>query len=419
MARDSVIAMEMWPQLELPEGQLESEQSVQDRLQLLTQVLEARRTINQSRALARYKDLAIETKLERDLIAAQAGPLKAKLEAMWNQGRTALKKKEWITALESYTKARELMDEVNGRFARTRFADVGFRSQLWATELSLQGANETAEVDVLVAGAEEALVGEDLAKAAEHYTRAVSLQDELNREWPKSRFASNARFKELESKRQAALAEALMREARELDRAATGLLAQRRTLGAAEQVETIHKLMTRFAAEFPRSNLSDEGLGKKYTFLMSVREDLRELQDLFYERLVPLRGDDAPMILDELVDQVTYVKLMRFNASSNRGDELPVDSIQWTDAKEFSIRVGWILGREVRLPRADEIGQLTTNGVMAEWLDAADSSATAPIAPAIQAGENQSLTVTSLDKKTQSAGLGFRVLVEVASPEAK
>lgn len=419
VARDSVIAMETWPQIDALEEQLEGELSVQEHLRLLTQLLEERRTINQSRALARYKDLAIETKLERDLIAAQAGPLKAELEAMWSQGRAALKKEEWITALESYTKARELMDEVNTRFARTKFADVGFRAQLWATELSLQGANETAEVDVLVAGAVEAIVGGDLIKAAEYYTRAVALQDELNREWPQSRFASSARFEELESKRQATLAEALMREARTLDQAANELLAKRRALGAVEQVETIHELMTRFAEEFPRSNLSDEGLGKKYSFLMSVHEQLRELQDLFYERLVPLRGDDAPMIMRDLVDQQTYVKVMRFNPSKNRGDALAVDSIQWADAKELSIRVGWILGREVRLPRADEISQLTAAGVMAEWLDATDSSKTSPIAPARQKGADETLTATSLEKKTQSAGLGFRVVVEYAASEAE
>ncbi len=417
VARDSVIAMEMWPRIEALEEQLEGELSVQDHLRLLTQLLEERRTINQSRALARYKDLAIETKLERELIAAQAGPLKAQLEGMWNQGRVALKKEEWITALESYTQARELMDEVNTRFARTKFADVGFRAQLWATEISLQGANETAEVDVLVAGAEEAIVGGNLAKAAEYYARAVSLQEELNRKWPQSRFASSARFEELESTRQATLAEALMRKARTLDQAATKLLAKRRALGATEQVETIHELMTRFTAEFPRSNISDEGLGKKYSFLMGVREDLRELQDLVFERLVPLGGADAPMIMRDLVDQKTYVKVMRFNPSKNRGDGLPVDSIQWADAQEFSIRVGWILGREVRLPRAEELSQLTAGGVMAEWLDAADRSETAPIAPAKQEGVDESLTATSLEKKTQSAGLSFRVVVEFSAPE--
>ena len=161
--------------------------------------------------------------------------------------------------------------------------------------------------------------------------------------------------------------------------------------------------MTRFAAEFPRSNLSDEGLGKKYSFLMSIREDLRELQDLFYERLVPLRGDTAPMIMRDLVDQGIYVKVMRFNPSKSRGDTLPADSIRWADAKEFSIRVGWILGREVRLPRSDEISQLTASSVMSEWLDAPE---TAPIA-------------TALDKKTQSAGLGFRVLVEITSAKSE
>jgi len=177
--------------------------------------------------------------------------------------------------------------------------------------------------------------------------------------------------------------------------------------------------MTRFAGDYRRSKLSDEGLGKKYTFLVSVREQLRELQDAFYDQLVPLRGDGSLMMMRGLVDQKTYVKLMRFNPSQNRDDDLPVDSIQWTDAQEFSIRVKWILGRQVRLPQADETNQLDTDGVMAEWLDTADTDSTAPIVPAIQSGEDQTLTATSLDKETQSAGLGFRVLVEITSPEAK
>tara|TARA_Y100000385_G_scaffold270364_1_gene309338 strand:+ start:1745 stop:1903 length:159 start_codon:yes stop_codon:yes gene_type:complete len=52
-------------------------------------------------------------------------------------------------------------------------------------------------------------------------------------------------------------------------------------------------------------------------------------------------------------------------------------------------------------------------------LDANDSSKTAPIAPAKQEGADEDLTATSLEKKTQSAGLGFRVVVEYADPEAE
>ena len=82
-ARDTVIAWEAWPRIESLEEQLNEDLSVPKRLEVLSQALEARRAINQSRALARYKELAKETHLEREWIAAQAGPKKKQVEAIW------------------------------------------------------------------------------------------------------------------------------------------------------------------------------------------------------------------------------------------------------------------------------------------------------------------------------------------------
>src|SRR5690606_39316940 len=54
-------------------------------------------------------------------------------------------------------------------------------------------------------------------RAADYYSRAVVLQDELNRNWPQRRFTSSVRLDLLETKRQAVLAESLDRKSTRLN----------------------------------------------------------------------------------------------------------------------------------------------------------------------------------------------------------
>lgn len=432
MAQDTLLAWELWPRINDLEKQLHTTYPKDQRLALLGELLELRRKVNQSRASARYKDLARETLLERELTAAQAEPMKAEVQQIWSEARAAAKRKDWMTALDGYTKAREIMDEVNQRFARTRFADIGFQTQLSAAEESLQGAYESAEVEVLTKGGDTAAEAGESEKAAGFYAQAIKMQQELNESWPKSRFASTNRPELLETKRQSVLAAALLKDVREQDVLVDGLLGQRRTLSAVTRIEAVQTLFESISRDYPQSSESDAGLGKKYAYLMNVRERLRELQDMFYEQMVPLPRNDAVMLMRDEVDQKSYVALMRFNPSRMRGDGLPVDSVSWTDAREFCRRLGWIMGKKVRLPRSQEISQalgergaddangfINVESNLAEWLDADDGASRAQISQgdreANEAAGPEKLSLYP-EKKTQSERLGFRVMVEVAAP---
>lgn len=430
MARDTLAALEVWPRIEALEKELPDAEGVK-RTECLTELLKLRHEINQSRASARYKDLARETQLERTLMTAQAEPLRAQVDEVWARARAAVKEQNWMAALDDYTKARELMDEVNQRFARTRYSDIGFQTQLLAMETSLQGAYEAGEIEVLVKGAEEAAKLENRPQSADQYQQAAALQMKLNQKWPKSRFASDQRPELLETKRQTVLAEGLLEAAHQQDQAVNQLLAQRRTLAAVTAIQKINALFKSIEKDYARSGINDAGLAKKYAYLLTASNDLRSWQDEIYRKLVPIPDNENLMTMRSWVDQKTYQQLMRFNPSRERGERRAADSVTWSDAQEFCRRLGWVLGRRVRLPRASETSSIEqiAGGAAAtestqekprfsEWLDADEAATQAPITQRggvdeVEPNLTDKAATSVLDKTTQSRGLSFRVVVEI------
>lgn len=434
--RDTSRAEKMWPEVEAAEARLHEGLLPGERVSVLEVLLAMRREINRSHAEARYKDIVRVTQLEREFESAQARPLRDAAEAALAEAKRAAVQQSWAEALTHYTRAREALDELNLKFSRTRYADLGLQARVKAEEDALQGAPQAAEIAVYEQGGDAAVQAGQVEAAAIHYRTAMDLQTELNQRWPRSRFFSTTRLDLLDAKRQTALAGRVLAAMHEEDRAVEALLARRQTLAAAGRISAVQELAAKLGSEYAKSRRSDDGLVRKYAFLATLAGTLRSLQDQLYDQLVPLPNAAHRMLLRAEVSQELYTRIMKINPSREGNAEAPVDSVTWTEASEFCRRLSWVLGQPVHLPTEAEFLQalgdtayadgkgagvaLQDQGFchlrdgMAEWLAAEPDATVAAVAPgdaegAIAAG---ALVFSQKSKSTRDRSLGFRVVVE-------
>jgi hypothetical protein len=429
VARDTVLAQKMWGQVETLEAALQADSSARERIVQLEELLKLRQEINRSRATAQFKDLVRETQLERELEGLQAGPLREAVDAMTAQAQAAFAEKNWPAALDYYTRAREMLDDLNRRFARSRYADMALANRLKAEEQALQGAGESAEIEVYVQGG-DAAAADRPEVAAEYYHRALGLQTLLNQRWRKSRFFSTSRLDELEAKRQTVLAEALLVRMRALDGSLDEALAARQLLAAGKSLAEAQSIAQRLKDEFPRNRGNDEGLSRKFSYLASLGGGMRALQDTVYDQLVPLAGHEDQMLMRAEVSQELYTAVMKFNPSLEVKPGQAVAFVSWEDAREFCRRLGWILGQPVRLPSQEvmrsalnergavdpasrEIVSAYTQleGGVSEWLEDTPNDTEAEILLGSGASGNSGSLFATRRKDTRSREVGFRVMV--------
>ena len=321
---------------------------------LLGEGLKLQREVNASSASSRYKNYVRETALLQAIAAIDATPLFQEKEAAVKAAQVAVVEERWGDALNAYIRARDLQGRLNREYTRTRYADLAGYDRLESEIASLNAAGVAAEID----GKESA--GDVAAKAGEHvqaaklYEEAFALQQEINQKFNRSRFVSSARLDRLETKRQTALARPLTDKLEELDAQIARDLAARRVVSAEQRIPEAAALLERISANYPKSDFQLGSLRIKLAYLSLKREELRAMQDEVYENLLPLPGASGLLLYKTEVPQRLYAMVMNTNPSRNPGRALPVDSVNWNDAGEFCMRMGWVLGAPVRLPTADE-----------------------------------------------------------------
>jgi hypothetical protein len=234
----------------------------------------------------------------------------------------------------------------------------------------------------------------------------------------------------------------------ELDRGITRHLNRRQIVAAEQKLSEAGVLAEKLFKEFPKSRRLDGELRIKLAYLASLRNELGKLQYEVYDQLRPLPGGDARLLLKTEVPQSLYVRVMTTNPSRNPGRAFPVDSVSWIDAREFCLRLSWVLGASVCLPtldtfeaalggegggevwsnansqgRSNEVGRHKPNaagfgdllGNLAEWADADATSDQAPVIGGSYLDDAQvlkTLRTESLMKSDRARHVGFRVLVE-------
>jgi hypothetical protein len=338
--------------------------------EMLREALRLQQEINRSSANSRFKNYVRETALTQAVAAVDAAPLRKEKDTSLAAARQAVSEQRWADALTAYTAARDAQARINREYGRTRYADLAEADRLSAEIESLNAAGIATEIEVKAKAGDAAMARGQATEAAARFAEAGTLQLQVNQNYPRSRFVSSQLIENLEVKRQAALSFDLAESIAGLDREITAHLAKRQVVAADQQLTLIAPKLEKILADYPKSNRLDGALRIKYAYIALRRENLRALQEAIYDNLLPLPGIAEHQMLATEVPQSLFVLVMNTNPSRNPGRALPVDSVSWTDAQEFCMRLSWILGRTVRLPTIEEfrlaLGEVRREGWSSE-----------------------------------------------------
>jgi formylglycine-generating enzyme required for sulfatase activity len=78
------------------------------------------------------------------------------------------------------------------------------------------------------------------------------------------------------------------------------------------------------------------------------------VQDRIYENLISVPNEPGIKMLKTEVSQALYSTIIGYNPSRFVGDLMPVESVNWNEANDFCLRLSWIMGLRVRLPKEHE-----------------------------------------------------------------
>jgi hypothetical protein len=380
----------------------------------LQAALRLQREINQGMSSRGMKSYAREAKLQQEVEELVAEPLLTAGQQALADARAAATGGSWADALQFYGRAREIQQQINRDFPRSRFSDLLAEGKIEAEMAMLGAGDAAAQRDRFMQQAAAAAGAGRLEEADRAYELAADRQQVINTQFAKSTFVSMEQLEQIEVERQTLRAGPRLEAVRTLDATVAGHLRRRELFQAQELLKQAVVQLEEAMRQWPKARGFDVELGERLNYLGRRASELVTVQDQTYDLLLPLPGRPQAALLRTELPQALFVLVMSTNPSRNTGRASPVDSVSQAEAGEFCRRLGWIMGAPVRLPAEAEMQAAAkavvfkeVTGGLDEWLAAGSGeAATAAVFPTKAAGK-------TVARSERSRTTGFRIVVEV------
>ena len=323
-------------------------------IEAMEEAITLQRKINESYTLSSLYDINRMAQLDRRLTYLNAYPFyqqildgEAQVEALKNE-------EKWIEAANLLTDIIEKQQYLNSEYRSSDLADGLKLNSLKLKQLKFQSTPLHNQINDLENKADALVESGDQSEAAAFYEEAMELQDELNTSFPDSTYSSIDRVNDLRRKNQSAASYSLGERINALNFQIDNDLRRRKLLSAKDKISRIADALQRMDEEFPLSSYNDDGLKLKVKFLNLIRNDIELVQDRIYENLISVPNEPGIRMLKTEVSQALYSTIAGYNPSRFVGELMPVESVNWNEANDFCLRLSWIMGLRVRLPKEHE-----------------------------------------------------------------
>jgi hypothetical protein len=266
----------------------------------------------------------------------------------------ALDKEDWTVAQARFQHAYDLQLQINRKFPEQSFIDASRLDRLLQQVTALRSLPDFQHIQKSLVDAQAADVAGDALKAAQLFQDAYRQQAELNSRFPQSRFADPSRLAQIQAQLETAQSRPLATDIKTQAAALFDALRQRQADKVRASIPVLEQKAAHFHEAFTQSNLLDTDLQQRLDFLYYKRDDLAAIQEQIYGLLLVLPGQKTLQLAKQPVTQSLYALVAGGSPSRHAGPQLPVEMVNWTEAKEFCRRLSWILARPVRLPTLEE-----------------------------------------------------------------
>lgn len=310
--------------------------------------------INRAYWLSKYKDVTKVVELDKAVKNLEVKPMYEKsLEAEKN-ARAALTRSDWKTAVAEFEKAVQISRDISVRYPTSGYNDYMRLQRIRAEIDSLKSSDVKIEIDKLLADAKSLLKSGKYAESSDKYSLAAQRQKDINTLFPRSAHASEEKYTEYSNLSKDAKSKIYVADIKALDRDFTA------ALRASDISSNLVARVEQFKNDFPRNtDITSEDL-IRVRYLNFALGRIAEIQKSVNDLLLPV-GSGKKMLKTE-VSQKLYKIVMQENPSRNQSSEdNPVESATFEEALTFCQRLGWILGRKVSLPSAEEFESAVGN----------------------------------------------------------
>ncbi len=322
---------------------------------LYQQAYDVQSTINSDYPLSEYKDIKKSVVYSREAKMIMALPMYTESVDAENAAKAALDSGNWRKAQDEFERAINLVSQMNAKFPSSHYSDYARLQRLEVELASLKSASIDENKRKYIKKAESALENKDYLLASEAYGDALELQKEINKTFPKSRYASEESVAELERKRSETFSWKFGVEILNQEKTLDSALRKGNMREVSEISQNLLRKAEQFKHDFPQSSMIGADLLLRLRYINFMLKDIPEIQNLVNSNLIPLVGVKGKKMLNTEVTQKLFTLVMQENPSRYAENPLnPVESVTFDDVNRFNKRLSWILGRKVALPTEKE-----------------------------------------------------------------
>ena len=330
----------------------------------LRRAVEAERFIESRWFFSGYTDVGKIARLDTRLRRLEAEPLRAQTQSLEAQAEGAFAAGRFDEAVKLLGEAieteqafvekyRDVLDTEFARVERLSIRQETMRSH----RLYLQIVAAEAAAAEAIKGYAQATLGAaqeaQATLAVQAFERAMLVQAQLEREFPRSVWANVAREAAFAKQRNRWRSAGSLQDVETRAQTMASLLRAGQAAEALDLARALREKLTRIEAENPGVVPPEDALRRQLEYVVTHAAIIQVILPKLDQLVAPVAGSSVRMMKQE-ISQGFYSTVMGANPSASMRENLPVESVAYANAQAFCEALGWICGRPVRLPTVAE-----------------------------------------------------------------